>query len=57
MHERHNGLGSKVALLEKAGLKYVKNTLYHDIPVKKYLMKQEDFQQTAVGAGERRSAP
>lgn len=34
-----------VRVLEKAGLKYVKETLYHDIPVKKYLMKKEDFQQ------------
>jgi len=34
-----------VRVLEKAGLRYVRDTFYHDIPVKKYVMKKEDHQR------------
>jgi RimJ/RimL family protein N-acetyltransferase len=37
---------ASVRVLEKVGMQYVKDTLYHDIPVKKYLITREDFQPT-----------
>jgi RimJ/RimL family protein N-acetyltransferase len=35
---------ASVRVLEKVGMQYVKDTLYHDIPVQKYLITRENFQ-------------
>jgi len=41
--EREN-IGS-VRLLEKIGMRYVRDTLYHEIPVMRYQLSREEFQQ------------
>jgi len=37
---------ASVRILEKIGMKYVKDMLYHDIAVMRYNLRRADFQHT-----------
>jgi RimJ/RimL family protein N-acetyltransferase len=38
---------ASVRILEKVGMEYVKDMLYHGIPVMRYVLRRQDYQQSA----------